>query len=33
MVYRHAIQERDRAIAEALSGFADAKVIPLKRRA
>jgi integrase len=29
--YRHAAADRDRAIAEALSGFADAKVIPLRR--
>jgi integrase len=31
--YQHAAADRDRAIAEALSGFAEAKVIPLARRA
>jgi integrase len=30
MVYQHAAADRDRAIAEALSGFADAKVVPLR---
>jgi len=29
--YQHAVADRDRAIAEALSGFADAKVVPLRR--
>jgi integrase len=29
--YQHAAADRDRAIADALSGFADAKVIPLRR--
>jgi integrase len=29
--YQHAASDRDQAIAEALSGFADAKVIPLRR--
>jgi len=29
--YQHAAADRDRAIAEALSGFADAKVVPLRR--
>jgi hypothetical protein len=33
VVYQHAVQDRDKALAEAWSGFADAKVIPLKRRA
>jgi integrase len=30
MRYQHAAADRDRAIAEALSGFADAKVVPLR---
>lgn len=30
MRYQHAAQDRDRAIAEALSGFATAKVVPLR---
>lgn len=30
MIYQHAASDRDRAIAEALSGFAEAKVIPLR---
>jgi integrase len=30
MVYQHAAADRDRAIAEALSGFASAKVVPLR---
>ncbi len=29
--YQHSVADRDKAIAEALSGFADAKVIPLRR--
>jgi hypothetical protein len=29
--YQHAAQDRDRSIAEALSGFAEAKVVPLGR--
>jgi len=29
--YQHAVADRDRAIAEALSGFAEAKVVPLRR--
>ncbi len=29
--YQHAVADRDRAIAEALSGFADARVVPLRR--
>jgi len=33
MRYQHAAADRDRAIAEALSGFAGAKVVPLRRRA
>jgi integrase len=32
MRYQHAAADRDQAIAEALSGFAAAKVVPLKRR-
>ncbi len=32
MRYQHAAADRDRAIAEALSGFADAKVVPLRAR-
>ena len=32
MTYQHSVADRDAAIAEALSGFAPAKVIPLKRR-
>lgn len=28
--YQHAVADRDRAIAEALSGFAEAKVVPLR---
>lgn len=31
MRYQHAAQDRDKAIAEALSGFAEAKVVPLRR--
>jgi integrase len=31
MRYQHAVSDRDKAIAEALSGFAGGKVIPLKR--
>lgn len=31
MRYQHAAQDRDRAIADALSGFAEAKVVPLRR--
>jgi integrase len=30
MRYQHAAQDRDKAIAEALSGFAEAKVVPLR---
>jgi hypothetical protein len=30
--YQHVAEDRDRAIAEALSGFAVAKDVPLKRR-
>lgn len=30
--YQHAVQDRDKAIAAALSGFAEAKVIPLRSR-
>jgi hypothetical protein len=31
MVYQHAVADRDKAIADALSGIAEAKVNPLKR--
>ena len=33
MVYQHAAQDRDAAIAEALSGFAASKVVTLRKRA
>jgi len=33
MVYQHAVEGRDRDIADALSGFAVGNVVPLKRRA
>jgi integrase len=32
MVYQHAVADHDQAIAEALSGFSTAKVVPLKAR-
>jgi integrase len=32
MRYQHAAEDRDQAIAEALSGFADGKVVPLRGR-
>jgi integrase len=32
MIYQHSVADRDQAIAEALSGFAASKVIPLKAR-
>jgi hypothetical protein len=32
MKYQHAAADRDRAIAEALSGFVGAEVVPLKGR-
>jgi integrase len=33
MVYQHSVEGRDRAIADAMSGFVDGNVIPLRRRA